>query len=490
MVALASLAGQVVQTTSGPVRGIAAFDGAPANGTLSRLDNWQNVAVWKGIPYAASTDGANRWRPPQPRTPWNTTLIADPAPGASSSAKLPVIFWTHPAGGSGAVTLFDGGGMATQGVVYVNYNHRDGAFGFLALPELTDELRSDAARGSSSSSSSSSLTSGNWAMLDQYAALRWVHANIAAFGGDPARITVAGQSAGSAAVYHMVNAPHTLIPAGAIHGAIAESGIRDPRDPLAASLAESYNNASRPWANLTSTASFPGSGGEFRPTLDGYTLPDTYARLLGQPPSHAVLLITGNTRDESGAAFGRTMTVAQCTAALRQQYGTLAARALAAWPATNDSVAGEAYNQQWQDTSRVSSWGFARGWSNASVSSRPIYTYYWDHAPPGQNQGAHHMSEINYVLGNLYKTSLPWQAEDYAIARRMTSYWANFARTGNPNGDRDRDGIDSEDIEIWRPTVANETVVMRVGDGWGAMQIAGREQLQLIEDYFAEQVPF
>ncbi|CAK7230652.1 hypothetical protein SEUCBS140593_007659 [Sporothrix eucalyptigena] len=514
-----------MSTANGPVQGIQAFDAAPPNATIANLNNWQDVAVWKGIPYAASTAGNNRWRPPQPRAPWNTTFVADrfgdgcpttsgQSPNVSedclnlniwsaansSDAKLPVILWTHPAGGSGADPLFDGAGMAAQGIVFVNYNHRDGAFGFLALPELTKEFLSD--------TNANATVGANWAVLDQYAALRWVHGNIAAFGGDPGRITVVGQSAGSAAVYHTVNAPHDLVPEGTVFAAIAESGIRDPRDPLAASLAESYNNATYslqlgeaflkvnnattlselrkiPWKNLRGTASFPGSGGGFRPTLDGYALSDTYARLLARPPSHSVPLMTGNTRDESGAVFGLNMTLAQYTAAITKQYGTLSERALAAWPASNDSEAEAAFNLHWQDTSRVSSWGFARGWNN--VSSSPIYTYFWDHAPPGQNQGAHHMSEINYVFNNLYKTNLPWQLEDYAIARRMSAYWANFARTGRPNVDVD---ARQDDLPVWRPTLANETVTMRVGDGWGDILIAGKERIRLITDYFNEQVPF
>lgn len=524
--ALASLAGQVLMTANGPVQGVPAFNSSPqivnGNVTLSGLANWKNVAVWKGIPYAASTAGNNRWRPPQARTAWNTTFNATSfaagcptSPGESlttsedclnlniwsiansSSDKLPVIFWTHPAGGSGADALFDGGGMAAQGVVFVNYNHRDGAFGWLALPELAEEMVADYGVNSS----------GNWGMLDQYAALRWVHANIAVFGGDPDRITVVGQSAGSAAVYHAVNAPHSLVPEGTIAGAIAESGIRDPRDPLAASLAESYNNMTYslslgqsflqqnnattlaqlrkiPLASLTDTSSSPGSGGGFRPTLDYYAMPDTYANLLAKAPSHAVPLMTGNTRDESGAVFGLNLTLAAYEADMLAQYGSynLSTQALAAYPASNDTQAAAAYNAHWSDTSKISSWGFAAGWRKTTAA--PIYTYFWDHAPPGQDAGAHHMSEINYVFNNLYKTDLPWQAVDAAIAQQMSAYWANFARTGDPSA-----GTNNSTLPTWTLTT-NATVVMHVGDGWGNIPIADPAQIQVISDYFSQQVPF
>jgi carboxylesterase 2 len=281
--------------------------------------------------------------------------------------------WTHPAGGSGADALFDGGGMAAQGAVFVSYNHRDRAFGWLALPELAHEMGKESGHN----------VSGNWGLLDQYAAQRWVHANIAAFGGDPARITVVGQSAGSAAVYHTINAPHSLVPEGTISGAISENGIcdpRDPRDPLAASLAESQNNMTyslqlgtaflrqkqrddrrRPLADSPRLTHRHILGKKFRPTLDYYALPDWYANLLARTPSHAVPLMTNNTRDESVLVYGLTMTLAQYTADMQQQYGNLSARALAAYQARNNTEAAAAYNAHWSDTSKVSSWGFAAG---------------------------------------------------------------------------------------------------------------------------------
>ncbi|KAK3938731.1 putative carboxylesterase protein [Diplogelasinospora grovesii] len=527
--ASAALYQSVVQTSYGPIQGLAAF----SNATAANISNWQNVGVWKGIPFAASTAGQNRWRPPQPRAAWNTTLVASSyGPGCpttqgesatagedclylniwsaanSTTDKLPVILWSHPAGGSSADALFDGGGMAAQNVVFVNYNYRDGVFGWLATPELSAEM--GAANGNSS---------GNWGMLDQFAALKWVHANIAAFGGDPDRITTVGQSAGSAAAYHMVNSP---LVKGLIVGAIAESGVRDPYDPLAASLAESYNNMTYslsigaaflqannatsiaqlraiPLASLTDTSSQPGSGAGFRPTLDGYAVPDKYINtLLKIGPANDVPFMTGNTRDESGADFTLTsMNVSSYVAAMQAQYGnatfgnsstSLAARALALYPAANASQAAMSYNAHWRDTSLVSSWKFALGWATKANSS--MYTYYWDHAPPGQNQGAHHMSEINYVFNNLYRTDLPWTADDYAIAKTMSAYWANFAKTGNPNlgGSYDGDG----NLTWWNstPGSANSTAVMHVGDGWGDVPIAEPGQIQLILDYFSEQVPF
>jgi carboxylesterase 2 len=514
----ASLAGTVLTTPNGPVQGIAAFNST----TGVNITNWQNVTVWKGLSYAATTAGTNRFRVPQPVTPWNTTLVAsDFGPGCPASQgnsatvdedclvvnvwsaastvddKLPVILWSHPAGGSSADELFDGGGMAAKGVIFVNYNYRDGAFGWLATPELSEELY--ATTGSNSS--------GNWGLFDMFAALNWTRANIASFGGDPDMITVAGQSAGSAASYHMVNSPLTK---GLIKHAIAESGVRDPRDPEAGSLAESYNNLTTalslgatfladnnvttieelraiPLADLVDYSSQPGSGSGFRPTLDFYAIPATYAETLLTGPANDVPFITGNAKDESGAVFGENTTVAAYTASIEAYFGNLSATALELYPAANDSQASMSFNAHWTDQSRVSVWGYASGW--AKTASSPIYTYLWDHAPPGQTQGAYHESEINYVLNNLYGTDLPWAAEDYAIAEKMSSYWANFAKTGDPNLGGSYAGGDG--LVAWTPTVSNETTTMELGDGWGPEPIAkSQAHIDLIIEFFDEQVPY
>ncbi|TVY71394.1 Fumonisin B1 esterase, partial [Lachnellula suecica] len=243
-----------IETAYGAVQGYPAFNSSPAG----NLSNWKDITVWKGIPFAASTAGNNRFRAPQPASAWNSTLYAKDfagvcpqdftldsglyysedclnlniwTAGKNTSEKRPVIIWSYPAESTAAQPLFDGGGMASAGIVFVNYNYRTGSFGWLSTPELSQEM--SAAYGTNSS--------GNWGMLDQFAALKWVKANIAAFGGDPDRITAMGQSAGSAATQHMLNSPLT---AGDIAGAIIESGVRDPHDPLATSLAEGYRNQS------------------------------------------------------------------------------------------------------------------------------------------------------------------------------------------------------------------------------------------------------
>ncbi|KAI1622621.1 carboxylesterase [Exophiala viscosa] len=449
----AALYNTVVETNHGPIQGYPAFNSTPSG----NLTNWEHITVWKGIPFAASTAAQNRFRSPQPAESWNQTLLAKDfgpiCPSAttgdngynisedclnlniwsaanSSDAKLPVVMWSYPAESTAADALFDGGGMADKGIVYVNYNYRTGSFGWLAHPWLSDEVLEETGHNSS----------GKWGMLDQFAALKWIHANIAAFGGDPDHITVMGQSAGSAATYHIVNSPLTK---GLIVGAIIESGVRDPHDPLATSLAEGYQTletaletgeeyvASLNVSSLEELRALP---------MDNLTTSfmdtPTYLESLQKGPANDIPIITGNTKDESGANYGQVEKVTEYYSFLNETYdsdtGNWTSEFLALYPTDNSTSATGAYDSQFTDRSKVGTWLWANLWHPAASS--PVYTYFWDHAPPNQTRGAYHESEINYVLNNLYDTDSPWTAEDYEIAAKMNGYWADFIKTGDPNG--------------------------------------------------------
>ena len=524
----AYLYNQTIQTKYGPVKGIPALNAT----CCSYLPGYESVTVWKGIPFAANTGGENRWKPPQPVTPWNETFIADTFGSAcpagtsptgeadtvydedclqlniwsaanSTSEKRPVMIWSYPAGANNAWSMFDGGGMALQDVVFVNYNYRTGPYGWLALPELWEE--------------SGNLTTGNYGILDQIGALKWVHENIADFGGDPDRITTVGQSAGSAAVYHTVNSPHAK---GLIVGAIAESGIRDPRDPASTSLAEGYNNMTTSLAlgaelksvlNVTTLAElrnvsaktineYSGFTGfsNWRGTLDGYGIPETYWDELQNGPANDVPVITGNTKDESGAAYGENTTVADYISTLNSTYGAFASRFLEEYPAANSTEASMNTNLLARDTSLVGSWNFGNFWAESATS--PIYTYYWDHAPPGQDQGAHHMSEITYVLNNLYGTDLPWEDIDYEIAKTLNAYWANFIKTSNPNTGGSYSSGDNQTLPYWAPSTKSNSTTFHLAPsapinanglpvGYAQVSVATEDHITLLNDFFATQDP-
>ncbi|KAJ5544341.1 alpha/beta-hydrolase [Penicillium frequentans] len=166
------------------------------------------------------------------------------------------------------------------------------------------------------------------------------------------------------------------------------------------------------------------------------------------------LLATGNTKDESGASYGLNTTLETYYSDVNETYeGVCVHRFLDLYPANDSISASGAESSQYTDRSKIGTWLWSQMWNEHYDS--PVYNYFWDHAPPGQDQGAYHESEINYVLNNLYATDKPWTAEDYAIAKNMNAYWANFIKTGNPNG---------KGLVSW-PAVNSSELVQHVGDG-------------------------
>lgn len=510
----ASLVGSVVQTTYGPVRGIAAFNST--SGPAANFSNWESITAYKGIPFGASTAGEFRWRPPQPPVAWNDTLLADSfgpecpsgssmsgasvsedcltvniwTPANSTTDKLPVMIWSYGAGTTASDDNYDGGGMAAKGVIFISYNYRTGPWGWLSLPELTAE--------------SSTNSSGNYGLMDQLQAFKWAKENVAAFGGDPESITAVGRSFGSAAVYHLVNSP---LAKGLFKGAICESGLKDPFDPTMSGYANSYMNQSYSYTfsetyalslsattvadlrNLSTDVLATGTGvsafSGFQPTLDGYYIPKTYYESLVDGPANDVPVLAGNNKDEDGATPTVNTTVEAYIEATNSTYGPYSAALLQLYDGTtNDTAADDATNARARDIARISTWSFAQRWNK--TASSPMYVYYWDHDLPGSDEGAGHASEISYVLNNLYAvTSTPWAAADYLIADIMSSYWVNFIKTGDPNAGDAYHG----DLAYWSPQSELSTnTSFHIGPAepslYGQVPIADPEQIQTLYDWF------
>jgi para-nitrobenzyl esterase len=395
----------------------------------------------------------------------------------------------------------------------VTTNYRLGVFGFLAHPELTAE--------------SPQRSSGNYAILDHVAALRWVQKNIAAFGGDPSRVTIFGHSAGAGSVGFLSISP---LARGLVQRGIAESQVRYPRDPELRYLSVSWRplaGAERaglkwaeargahslkelralPWERLmedtdvSDEAVDTGSDAKppvFRPVVDGWIIPRNYTQTMASGSQNDVMILAGNNKDESGAvpetAFAMLraapqalrqgapptyVTLAAFQKAAKRKFGALADEFLKLYPATNDQEAALANNAAAHDNSRVSTFLWATEWTK--TVKRPVYTYFWTHAPPGPDhdrRGAYHGSEINYVFDNLYATNRPWTDEDRKIADTMATYWVNYAASGNPNG---------KGLPAWPAFDAKSPITMQVGDSFGPIPVADAAKIDFWKRFFQTQ---
>jgi para-nitrobenzyl esterase len=448
-----------------------------ANGVLEGVISADDkVRTFKGIPYAAPPVGPLRWKDPQPAAAWEGirqaseygarcmqgSIYADMVfhdngpsedclylnlwmPAHPATTRLPVMVWIYGGGfaaGSTSEPRQDGGNLSKQGVMVVSMNYRLGIFGFFSHPELTKESGHEA--------------SGNYGLLDQVAALRWVHDNIAAFGGDPENVTIFGQSAGSSSVSALVASP---LAKGLIQRAIGESGsvFNSSREfrTLAASEEANVHFAqdalgtsslaalrSKPAADLLSAA-LQHKDVRFSMIVDGYFLPESpYAIYSAGKQSHVPLLAGFNADEGSARAiFGKTEpTPANLAAQLRDSFQGRADEAMQLYPATSEEQAKRAAGE----LSRDKGVGYAM-WKWLALQSKTAhvatYRYQFDRArplPPGSNGDLHprayHSAEIEYVFSVLPHTANPWPAEDRKISELMSTYWANFAKTGDPNG--------------------------------------------------------
>jgi para-nitrobenzyl esterase len=474
-----------------------------------------SIATFKGIPFAAPPVGDLRWRAPRPVVAWKGVLqanlfgpscmqniVAERKPwtfefmthtdvsedclflnvwtaAKSARERLPVYVYIHGGAnteGSGAVPAYDGEGLAKKGVVVVTVNYRLGILGFFTHPELTAE--------------SDVHASGNYALLDLIAALRWVHENIAAFGGNPERVVVGGQSAGASNTHSLVASP---LAKGLFHGAIAESGSSvnglglmsartlAEQEKLGVKFAEAKGAHSladlrkMSWQELTAPIAGGGPGNTFRfgVVVDGYVQPAPAGEMFAQGKQNDVPTLTGCNRDEGGASPQPTVTAEAFQRQAKQRYGDLADEFLALYPAANDEQARAALNESSRDAERVSMylWAVGRG----KTAKAPAYTYFWDHVLPGPDAGkygAFHTSEVPYVMNALGMSERPFTDEDRKIADMMSSYWANFIRTGDPNG---------KGLPHWPAAGGSAGMTMEVGDHTAPIPVADKAKLAFFE---------
>ncbi|HVS13456.1 MAG TPA: carboxylesterase family protein [Thermoanaerobaculia bacterium] len=489
---------------TGPTDEPVAITGGAVAGTLDA-----GVAVYRGIPYAAPPVGELRWKAPQPVGAWDGVKTANeygpacmqpPYPegsfyrspelpvsedcltlnvwtGAAPGAGRPVMVWIHGGAltrGSGANPVYDGTNLAKRGVVVVTVNYRLGAFGYLAHAELSAE--------------SEHGSSGNYGVLDQIAALRWVQQNIERFGGDPANVTIFGESAGSWSVNYLVATP---LARGLFHQAIGESGANfGEMAPLAGGegSAEADGVAFAKAAGAATLAdlralsaeqilaTFTGDGRGFRTrgNVDGWVFPKSVSAIFAASEENPVPVIVGFNANEM-TTLTPASAVPQTRDALlervRRQYGEDRVDAyLAAYPAADDAGAAASYYA----SARDGAFGWQmREWARATVrNGRPAWLYYFTHEPAVEGRdglGAYHAAEIAYAFDNEGAAGRTPTETDRRVADLVAGYWVSFAEDGDPN---------APGLPAWPAYTLDDEAYQELG---AATQTAGQTGARLLE---------
>ncbi len=478
-------------------------------GGLVQGTSEDGLTVYRGIPFAAPPVGDLRWRAPQPAAKWEgvrqaTKFAPGPmqggnppsgksedclylnvwTPAKSASDRIPVLVWIHGGGfGAGATSErnYTGEKLAPKGVVLVSIAYRVGQLGFLAHPELSAE--------------SPKHVSGNYGLLDMVAGLQWVQKNIAAFGGDPGKVTIFGESAGGIAVSMLCASP---LAKGLFHGAISQSGgsFGPPRPTTfpgenlkRLADAERSGQAYAKTAGVSSIAELRKIAADKLPTgrglgmpwpvIDGCVIPDDQYKLYEASRFNDTPILVGYNSDE-GASFSPPKTPEDYITSVKTRYGPHAESLLKAYPAGTGKVAKTA-----RDLARDAAFGW-HTWSWARLQAKngesKVFYYYFDQHPeypadsPRAGYGSPHGQDVAYVFQHLNPSNPQTTKADLEISEAMATYWTNFAKRGDPSG---------EGVPAWPAFSDADPVVMYFGPTPHTGPVPSAEALKSLDAYFA-----
>lgn len=484
---------------------IVEVDGGSIHGTRE-----DSLIVFRGIPFAAPPVGDLRWKAPQAVKSWEgikqTTMFA-PAPmqagnppsgksedclylnvwtpAKSANEKLPVLVWIYGGGfsfGSTSEPVYDGAKLAKKGVVLVSIAYRVGQLGFLAHPELSSE--------------SPEHVSGNYGLLDQIAGLRWIQNNISAFGGDPDKVTIFGESAGGISVSMLCASP---LAKGLFSGAISQSG--GSFGPTRSTTYPGENMKTMEQAELEGEVYAQQHGAssieELRaldadqmipagwtmpggwPIVDRYVIPDDQYKLYEAGKYNDVPVLIGYNSDE-GVSFSRERTPEEYISGVKKRYGKFADTLIAAYPAGEISVPKTARDLMRDAAFGWQTWSWARLQSKTGKSK--VFYYYFDQHPdypedsPMFGHGSPHGQDVAYVFQHLDTLNPQTSESDLEISEAMGTYWTNFAKYGDPNG---------VGVPEWPSFSAEDPQVMYLGPMPHVGPVPSLVSLQVLDSYFS-----